>query len=99
MNFDMVAQRIFNRRYFSTNATLSSKPLGIEIKLCRQWNKFTVGYDLMHVTSSKIILWFTTQLTSIDLCWGMNFDMVGQIIFNKRVFSTNTTIFLKVIGN
>ena len=49
----------------------------IEIKICRQLNKFTVGYDLMHVTIHKIILCFTTYLSSIDLCWGMNFDMVG----------------------
>ena len=49
----------------------------IEIKLCRQLNKFTVGCDLMHDMIHKTILCFTTYLTYIDLCWGMNFDMVG----------------------
>jgi hypothetical protein len=29
----------------------------------------------------------------------MNFDMVVQRIFNKEDFSTDTTIFLKTIGN
>ena len=53
-------------------------------------------YDLMHVTIHKIILYFTTKSTSIDLCWGMNFDMVGQLIFNRRYFSTNATIEIKL---
>ena len=56
-----------------------------------------IQYDLMHVTIPKIILCFTTESTSIDLCWGMNFDMVGQRIFNKVDFSTNAIIFLKTI--
>jgi hypothetical protein len=53
--------------------------------------------NLLHVTIPKIILCFNTESTSIDLCWGMNFDMVGQRIFNKVDFSTNATIFLKTI--
>ena len=53
----------------------------------------------MHVIIHIIFLCFTTESTSIDLCCGMNFDMVGQRIIKKGDFSKNATIFLKTIGN